>query len=154
MNLFIQQIEMPKMKLAYTIASNYHDAHERIENYLLLGNKPIAEARLFHAEIVTMNSKIVFLYTDALENVEGFDRTEIQILTVEVGHYLTLKIEKQLYQEILFENKDLQNHFNKEIEEYCKLHDVHHHMPAFPYLASSTDGKEQLFFPIKKNKAD
>ncbi|MGD9761788.1 MAG: hypothetical protein AB7U52_05120 [Candidatus Izemoplasmatales bacterium] len=142
------------MKLAYTIASNYRDAYQRIENYLFLGNKQIADARLYHAEIITMNSKIVFLYTDALENVEDFDKTEIQVLAVEAGHYITLKVEKQFYQEILFENKDLQNHFNKEIEDYCKLHDVHQHMPAFPYLANSTDGKEQLFFPIKKNKAD
>lgn len=154
MNLFIQQIEMPKMRLAYTIATNYNDAHSRIENYLRLGNISIEEVKLYHAEIRTMNSKVVFLYTEALDDVIEYDLTEIQILSVEASHYLTLKVEKQMYQDMLFENKELQNHFNKEIEDYCKLHDVTQHMPAFPYLALSTDGKEQLYFPIKKNKAD
>ncbi|MDT8336905.1 MAG: hypothetical protein RQ856_03645 [Candidatus Izemoplasmatales bacterium] len=154
MNLFIQQIEMPKIRLAYTIATNYKDAHMQIENYLRLGNIQIQKAKLYHAEIRTMNSKVVFLYTEALEDNIDYDKTEIQILTVEAGHYLTLKVEKHLYQDMLFEDKELQNHFNKEIDDYCKLHDVTQHMPAFPYLAFSTDGKEQLYFPIKKNKAD
>ncbi|MFA7076652.1 MAG: hypothetical protein WC152_08335 [Candidatus Izemoplasmatales bacterium] len=152
MNLFIQQVEMPKMRLAYTISSSYTDAYQRIKNYLDLGGVDIANQKIYHAEIITMNSKIVFLYTDEIKNIIDYDKTEIQILSVEAGQYITLKVDKHYYQEILFENKELQALFNKDIEEYCKLHDVKQHMPAFPYLAHSTDGKEELFFPIKKNK--
>ncbi|MDD4070706.1 MAG: hypothetical protein PHF05_09725 [Candidatus Izemoplasmatales bacterium] len=154
MNLFIQQIELPRMTLAYTISSNYKDAYDRIENYLKLGNVNIIDVKLYHAEIRTMNSRVVFLYTEALEAVSKYDKTEIQILSVEAGFYLTTKIDKKLYKDILFKDQVLQNRFNKEIDDYCKLHNVKLNMSAFPYLSISVDSKEQLLFPIKKNKAD
>lgn len=154
MNLFIQQIELPRMTLAYTISSNYKDAYDRIENYLKLGNVNIIDVKLYHAEIRTMNSRVVFLYTEALEAVSKYDKTEIQILSVEAGFYLTTKIDKKLYKDILFKDQILQNRFNKEIDDYCKLHNVKLNMSAFPYLSISVDSKEQLLFPIKKNKAD
>jgi hypothetical protein len=153
MNLFIQQIELPRMTLAYTISSNYKDAYDRIENYLKLGNVNIIDVKLYHAEIRTMNSRVVFLYTEALEAVSKYDKTEIQILSVEAGFYLTTKIDKKLYKDILFKDQVLQNRFNKEIDDYCKLHNVKLNMSAFPYLSISVDSKEQLLFPIKKNKA-
>ncbi|MDD3128994.1 MAG: hypothetical protein PHW21_01380, partial [Candidatus Izemoplasmatales bacterium] len=108
MNLFIQQIELPRMTLAYTISSNYKDAYDRIENYLKLGNVNIIDVKLYHAEIRTMNSRVVFLYTEALEAVSKYDKTEIQILSVEVGFYLTTKIDKKLYKDILFKDQILQ----------------------------------------------
>jgi hypothetical protein len=151
LNLFIQQVEWPKLNLAYTIATNYKSAYEQVERYLTLANKDIKEAKLYHAEIRTMNAKIVFLYTLALDEVEMFNKSEIQILPVEASHYLYIKVDKEYYQDILFGNQKLQDSFNKEIEDYCKLHNVSQYMPAFPYLAHSTDGKEELFFPIKKN---
>lgn len=154
MNLFIQQVTLPKMQLAYTIASNYKDAKQRIANYLSCGKKDIENAKLYHAEIITMNSKIVFLYTNAIPEIVDYDKTEIQIITVEESNYITLKVDKQYYQEILFENKELQNQFNKEIDDYCKIHGVHPNMSSFPYIAHSTDGKEEIFYPIKKNKVD
>ena len=152
MNLFIQQIELPRMTLAYTISSNYKDAYDRIENYLKLGNVNIIDVKLYHAEIRTMNSRVVFLYTEALEAVSKYDKTEIQILSVEAGFYLTTKIDKKLYKDILFKDQVLQNRFNKEIDDYCKLHNVKLNMSAFPYLSISVDSKEQLLFPIKKIK--
>jgi hypothetical protein len=154
MNLFIQQIHLPEMNLAYTLAANYKEATLKLQKYLILNDIDISTVDIYHAEIITLNSKIIFLYTPAIREITDYDRTEIQILHVESGLYLTMKVEKQQYQEMLFENQELQKHFNREIEDYCKLHDVYQHMPAFPYLAKTTDGKEQLFFPIKKNKAD
>ena len=121
---------------------------------MFINDIDISTVDIYHAEIITLNSKIIFLYTPAIREITNYDRTEIQILHVESGLYLTMKVEKQQYQEMLFENQELQRHFNREIEDYCKLHDVYQYMPAFPYLAKTTDGKEQLFFPIKKNKAD
>jgi hypothetical protein len=151
MNLFIQQVQWPKLSLAYTIATSYKSAHEQIERYLALANKNIKDATLYHAEIRTMNAKIVFLYTEAQEKILDFNKSEIQILPVESSYYLHIKVDKEYYQDILFGNQKLQDSFNKEIEDYCKLHNVSQYMPAFPYLAHSTDGKEELFFPIKRN---
>jgi len=150
MNLFIQQEQMPKMSLAYTIATNYETAYKAIEDYLKLADIKIEEVTLYHAEIMTISSKVQFLYTPAVKEIENYNKTEIQILTVEAENYLSLKIEKKLYQQILFENKELKDRFNKEIDDYCDLHEVYFHMPAFPYLAYSTDGYEKLYFPIKK----
>ncbi|MFA7561007.1 MAG: hypothetical protein WCY80_02745 [Candidatus Izemoplasmatales bacterium] len=150
MNLFIQQVELPEMELAYTMATNYSSAYERIEKYLVQANKNIIDAVLYHAEIKTMNSKIVFLYTDAIKDFDEYEKNEIQILSVEKGIYLTLKLDREVYQKLLFGNKKLQDTFNNEIENYCKIHNVVQHFPAIPYLALNVDGKEQLFFPVKK----
>jgi len=153
MNLFIQQVEMPQMTLAYTIASDYKAANARIKKYLVAGEQSLDNVKIYHAEIRTMQSRVVFLYTEAVDFFTDFDKNEIQIISVEAGLYLTLKIEKELYQKMLFDDKDTQNRFNKEIDDYCKLHNVSLHMTAFPYLAYSMVDKEQIFFPIKKKEA-
>jgi len=150
MNLFIQQVELPEMELAYTMATNYGSAYERIERYLVQADKNIIDAVLYHAEIRTINSKIVFLYTDAVKDFNDYNKNEIQLLSIEKGLYLTLKLDRELYQKILFGNKKLQDVFNNEIANYCKIHNVNQHFPAIPYLAINAGGKEKLFFPIKK----
>lgn len=150
MNLFIQQVELPEMELAYTMATSYSSAYERIEKYLVSADRNIIDATLYHAEIKTMNSKIVFLYTDAVKDFAEYDKSEIQLLSVDKGAYLTVKIDREFYQKLLFGNKKLQETFNNQIDSYCKIHNVTQHFPAIPYLALNTDDKEQLFFPIKK----
>ncbi len=153
MNLFIQQVDLPQLTLAYTIATSYKEAHARIKKYLTAGEKNIRDAKIYHAEIRTMQSRVVFLYTEAVDFFTDFEKSEIQLIAVEAGPYLTVKIEKVLYQKMLEDDKITQEQFSKEIDDYCRLHNVSMHMPAFPYLAYTSDGKEQIYFPIKKNKA-
>ncbi len=149
MNLFIQQINLQELKLAYTIATSYEDGYERVKAYLLLGGKNIEEEKVYHSEITTNKSTVVFVYVEAIADFEDYNKNQIQIIEVEAGSYLTFRVESSFYQEILFKNKELQKQFNQEIKDYCKLHGLKQHMPGIPYLAESIGDKEQLYFPVK-----
>jgi hypothetical protein len=150
MNLFIQQTNLSKLKLAYTIATSYDDGYQRIEAYLALAKKPIESVTIYHSEITTNKSTVVFVYTEAIDNIDDYNKNEIQMLEADEGDYLTFKVGREFYKDILFKNKELQKQFNQEIKEYCRLHNLKQHMPGFPYLAVSVNEKEQLFFPVKK----
>lgn len=150
MNLFIQQINLPELKLAYTIATSYEDGYERVKAYLSLGGKMIESEKVYHSEITTNKSTVVFVYVEAITDLENYNKNEIQVIEVEAGSYLTFRVERGFYQEILFKNTELQKQFNQEIKDYCKLHGLKQHMPGVPYLAQSIDDKEQLYFPVKK----
>jgi hypothetical protein len=149
MDLFIKQVTLSNMKLAYTIASSMSDALSRIEAYLKLNDKSVEDVVIYHSMIMTNKSKVVFLYTEAIESIDDFDKSQIQILEVKESDYLAIRVSKDFYKNQLFKNEEVQANFNSEIKEYCHLHNLVQYLNGFSYLAQSIDDKEELYFPVK-----